>query len=254
MILAVVLYLLLLGGSFFGILWGVVRVREGFDRYAEWNALRTVPVASLDSLAFGPVTVEGRVAPLEGTLRTPIGAEECVLYELSVSDWTSTSSETLFDERHSQPFAVVTGEGRIRVDPGVDLDLSANRSFERKVESHEGRPPEVLAFDRANGVEARAAGHDRRYEQRYVAPGDRVVVHGRARRDERYDETAKPAVLGAGAGPFFLSDRSRDEALATRRWALLRSVGVGTGAATVSLATFLWFSGIAQALLGASAL
>lgn len=253
-IFGIVLYLLLLVASFWGVFWGVDRIREGFDRYAEWNALRTVPTAPLDSFAFGPVTVEGRVEPLEGTVRAPIGAEACVLYDLHVREWGSTTSKTLFDQRDSEPFAVVTERGRIRVDPAVDLDVSEERTFDRKYESHERRPPQVLAFDRANDVEDRPAGHNRRYRQHYVAPGDRVVVHGRARSDDRYGESAKPAVIEAGTGPFFLSDRSRDDLVANRRWALLRAISVGTGASTVSLAAFLWFSGIAQLFLGASAL
>lgn len=254
MVLGIVFYLLLLGGSFLGIFWGLLRIAEGFDRYAEWNALRDVPAPTLDSLAYGPVTVRGRVEPLDGTLRAPIGADDCVLYTLDVRDTSSTSSAQLFDERRSRPFAIVTDAGRVRVDPAIELDISDARSVDESIESHEGRPPEVLAFDRANGIEERGAGHDRQYEQQYVAPGDEVVAYGRAVRDDEYTDGEKPVVLEAGDGPFFLSDHSRSTLLSARRWALLRSVVVGSITATVSLAAFLWFSGIAQLFLGASAL
>lgn len=249
MALGIVLYLLVLGGSFFGVLWGLVRISEGFDRYAEWNALRDVPPPSLDSFAYGPVTVEGWIEPLEGTLSTPIGADDCVLYDVRVLDVSTTSSETLFDERRSRPFAIATDDGRIRVDHSVDLDVSEDRTVDETVESHEGRSPEILAFDRVNGVEERGKGHDRRYEQEHVAPYDRVVAHGRAVRDEEYTEPSKPALLEEGTGPFFLADGSVEEVLSDRRWALARSVGLGVTVATVSLTVFLWFSGIAQLFL-----
>lgn len=251
MVLAVVVYLLVLGGSLFGILWGLVSVQNGFDRYAEWNALRDVPAPTLDSFAYGPMTVEGRIEPLEDTIRTPIGADDCVLFDIRVQDDSTTSSETLFDERQARPFAIVTDAGQVRVDTSIDLDMSEERTVAEEIESHEGRPPEILAFDRANGIEERGAGHDRRYEQEHVAPGDRVVVHGRAVRDEAYTEPAKPAVLEEGTGPFFLSDTSMEELIADRRWALVRSVVLGITTATVSLTVFLWFSGIAQLFLGA---
>jgi hypothetical protein len=254
MVLAVVAYLALLGGSVYGVFWGLLRVRDGFDRYAEYNALTDVPVPKLDSLAYGRVTVEGRVEPLAGTLRTPIGADECVLYDLTVEDWSESSSTTLFDEREAEPFAVATDAGRIRVDPTVDLDLTDDRSVTHEIESHEGRPPEVLAFDRANATAERSPGHERRYRQDHLRPGDEVVAYGRAVRDEVYDDGPKPTLLTTGAGPFFCSDRSRDDLLSARRWALLTSAIVGSVAATVSLAAFLWFSGIAQLFLGASAL
>jgi len=57
-----------------------------------------------------------------------------------------------------------------------------------------------------------------------------------------------------GEGPFFVSDMERAALVSARRWALARSVVVGTAVATVSLAAFLWFSGIAQLFLGAEAL
>lgn len=251
MVLAVVLFLLVLGGSFFGVLWGLVSILEGFDRYAEWNALRDVPAPKLDSFAYGQMTVEGRIEPLEDTIRTPIGANDCVLFDIRVQDVSSTSSETLFDERQARPFAIASDAGQIRVDPSIELDLSDERTVSEKIESHEGRPSQILAFDRANGIEERGAGHDRRYEQEYVAPGDRVVAHGRAVPDEQYTRPAKPAVLEEGTGPSFLSDNSRDELISDRRWALVRSVGMGVITATASLAIFLWFSGIAQLFLGA---
>jgi hypothetical protein len=254
MVLAVVLYLALLGGSFFGVFWGLLRVRDGFDRYAEYNALKDVPVTKLDSLAYGRVTVEGRVEPLDGTVRAPIGAEDCVLYDLTVEDWSESTHTTLFERRESEPFAVVTDEGRVRVDPSVALDLTEERSLDREVESHEGRPPAILAFDRVNGIEERTAGHERRYRQDHLRPGDEVVAYGRAVRDETHGDGPKPTLLTAGEGPFFLSNRSRAELLSARRWALLKSTVLGSLAATVSLAAFLWFSGIAQLFLGASAL
>lgn len=251
MVLAVLVYLLVLGGSLFGILWGLVSIQTGFDRYAEWNALRDVPVPSLDSFAYGPMTVEGRIEPLEDTIRTPIGADDCVLFDIRVQDDSSTASETLFDERQARPFAIETDAGLVRVDTDIDLDMSAERTVAEKIESHEGRPPEILAFDRTNGIEERGAGHDRRYEQEHVAPGDQVVAHGRAVRDEAYTEPPKPAVLMEGEGPFFLSDTSREELLSARRWALVRSVVLGVVTATASLTIFLWLSGIAQLFLGA---
>lgn len=251
MVLVLVVYLVVLGGSLFGILWGVVSVLEGFDRYAEWNALRDVPAPTLDSFAYGPMTVEGRVEPLEGTICTPIGAVDCVLFDVRVQDVSATSSGTLFDERQARPFAIETDAGRVRVDTSIELDMSEERTVAEAIESHEGRPPEILAFDRANGIEERGAGHDRRYEQVHVAPGDRVVAHGRAVHDEEYTEPAKPAVLEAGTGPFFLSDDSKDELISDRRWALVRSVALGVVTATASLTVFLWFSGIAQLFPGA---
>jgi hypothetical protein len=252
----VIVYLGLIFLSFVGVCYGPFRIYDAFRAYDERTVVRDTPLSSPSSLAFGPAAVRGRVEVEDEPLRAPLGGADCVAYDLEVRQTSGDSMRTLADDQQGVSFFLATEDGRVRVDPrGARLDVTGEGRLEREVDSHESRPPALLAFDRANGFEDRPAGADRTYEQSTIRPGDELYVHGRAERDDRADrETAKPAVLVAGEGPFLLADRGPEELVAERRWSLLKAVGLGVPVSAVSLAALLWLTGIAQVFLGASPL
>lgn len=250
--LVAVFYVLLLGGSVVGFLLGIGWIYRGFDRYTERLVIHDLPTSPTGSVALGPVGVEGTVRPLEDPIRTPLGAEECVLYELDVYDAGPTSVGKPVDEQRRVRFAIEDERGSIEVaDEPVTVDVSDARSFEESVESHEARSPAVIAYDRANDLEPERA-HDRTYEQAHVRPGDYVYAFGVATDAETGSNDEKAVSLAADpSGLLFLSDRTPDELLGERRWAVGKSVASGGALAVVSLAVFLWMSGLAQLVLGA---
>mgnify|MGYP000572025257 CR=1 FL=1 len=253
MVFAYVLYAGLILASGVGVLWGVGSLLVGLDRYEEEHAIRTMPVASLDSVAVGPAAVRGRVEPVEGTIGSIPTSGECVAYDLSVRDSGSDGSETRVERASLVPFDLVTDEGSVRVrEAGFDFHVSDDRQWALDRKSNEGRDAAVRRFERDWELPALSSGYERLYRASYLCPGDEVYAYGTVDVDDsRADERDKPLELTGRNDLFFISDRSPDALLRERRFALAKDGLLGVVVATVSLAAFLWLTGLAQLVLGA---
>ena len=254
MVLAVLIYVGLVIGSFVLILVGLVTVSEGFDRYEERTVIRDWPVSSLDAIALGKTAIAGTVQPDGEPVTVPFGGrEEALVYEVTVED-TNKVETAHVDERVAPPFFLETDDGRVRVDASeLRLDLSADREWSREVESHEEIPPDLAKFARKRGLPDQGLDRDREFAYEYLAPGDEVFVYGRAiPDDERGSADEKAVLVTAHEGKSgFVSDKSRETLLDERRRPLAKALCLGVVEAVVGLAAFLWLTGIAQILLGA---
>jgi len=253
LLFAVVFYALLVIFSGIGVLWGIGALLEGMDHYRVSAAVRTTPVAELDSVAVGPAAVTGRIEPISSPFSPLHIADECVAFDLTVEDFSSGSSRTHVDRRELVPFEVASETGSIRVrDREIDLLVSDNRQWEHERKSHESASGPLAEFERAWNVPELRGGDTRQYEATYLQPGDMVYAYGTVDVADGLDEDSeKPLVLTDRDGVFFISDRDPDELLRERRFALAREALMGVTVSTVSLAAFLWLTGIAQAFLGA---
>ncbi|WP_267639683.1 GIDE domain-containing protein [Haloarchaeobius amylolyticus] len=253
MVFGVLLYVGLLVGSFLSVFVGLQYVSDGFQRYREDHAVTDTPISRLDAVALGTVAVSGTVQPLGETVQVPVGDEDCVCYDLTVRDHTTTAWSTEVDERESVPFVVDDGHGRARVDPAAfTLDLTDDRQASFEVKSYDDPPARVAAFAEDRDLPDLGMSKDREFEYEYLAPGDEVYVFGRATIDEtREDEVAKPIVVEGDVGDALLANKVRETLQDERRFSLVKSVAIGVVLSTVGLAAFLWLSGIAQLFLGA---
>lgn len=253
MVFAVLLYVGLIALSGFGVLWGIGSILVGFDRYEEEHAIRTTPLASLDSVAAGPTAVQGRVEPVGRQIGSLYDCEACVAYELTVEDTGSDSSETHVDRSAAVPFDIATDDGSIRIrDADFDFHVSEDRRWSEKRKSHTAPEDRLARFEREWQIPELRTGDDRLYSAAYVEPGDEVYVYGTAELDDTLsEEQSKPLVLTDRDGLFFISDRSPDELLRDRRFALAKNGLIGVAVAVTSLTVFLWMTGIAQIFLGA---
>lgn len=251
MVFGYALYLGLLVGSGVGVLYGLVLVGDGFREWQELNALVDVPVASLDAVAVGETAVSGTIRPGYGVTTVPVGNEQCVCYDLTVSD--STDVSPVHEERDSVPFFVADGESRIRVDPAdFELDLTNDRTKSFAFKSYDDVPERATDFHETRDLPDRGMRRDRTIEYSYLRPGDEVYVYGRVRPDtERETDTDEKAVVLTAGESGFLSNKSRDVLRRERRHALVKSVAAGVVVSTVGLGGVLWLSGFAQLFLGA---
>ncbi|QLH83877.1 hypothetical protein [Halosimplex pelagicum] len=236
-----------------GVLWGIGSLLVGFDRFEEARAIRTTPVASLDSVAVGPAAIRGEVEPVAGPETDIYGCEAAVAYDLTVTDFENSQSTTPVDRSRVRTFDVTTDEGSIRVEDAVfDLHVSDERSWTENRESYRTPDEELWRFEREWGLGELSAGEERTYEAEYLCPGDEVYVYGTVEvDDDREGDEGKPLVLTDRDGLAFASDRDPDALLRERRFALAKDGAVGVLVGTVSLAAFLWLTGIAQVFLGA---
>ncbi|WP_439026526.1 GIDE domain-containing protein [Haloarchaeobius sp. DT45] len=253
MVLGVLFYVGVLVGSFVSVFVGLQYVSDGFKRYREDHAVTDTPVSKLDSVALGTVAVSGTVRPLDDSTTVPVGGEDCVCYDLTVRDHTTTAWSTEFDERESVPFVVDDGNGHVRVDPAAfTFDLTDDRTESFEVKSYDEPPDLVAEFAEEADLPSLGMSKDRTFEYEYVAPGDEVYVFGRATIDEtREDEVAKPVAVEGDVRDALLANKSRDTLQDERKFSLVKSVAIGVVLSTAGLAAFLWLSGIAQLFLGA---
>ncbi|WEL16457.1 E3 Ubiquitin ligase family protein [Halorhabdus sp. SVX81] len=252
MIFALVFYAGLIIVSALGVLWGIGALLEGMDHYRVSAAVRTTPVAQLDSVAVGPTAVSGRVEPVSSPFSPLHVTEQCVAFDLSVEDISSGTSNTHVDRRELAPFDIVSEAGSIRVrDEEIDLLVSDSRRWEHERDSHERASEPLESFERAWEIPDIRSGDTRQYEATYLEPGDSVYAYGTADvADGLEEDDEKPLVLTDRGDVFFISDRDLDELLRERRFALAREALMGVTVSTVSLAAFLWLTGIAQVFLG----
>jgi|GEM_PF-2698029 len=243
--------LVLLSGV--GVLWGIGSLLVGFDRFEEARAIRTTPVASLDSVAVGPAAVRGRIEPVETPETDLYGCEAAVAYDLTVTDFENSQSTTPVDRSRVRPFDVRTDEGSVRVaDPVFDLHVSDDRSWSETRESYRTPDEDLWYFEREWRLDELSAGEERTYEAEYLCPGDEVYVYGTVEVDEgRAGDEDKPLVVTDRDGLAFASDRDPDALLRERRFALAKDGAIGVVVGTASLAALLWLTGIAQVFLGA---
>lgn len=253
MVLAFVLYAGLVILSGLGVLWGLGSILMGVERYRENAAIRDTPIAKLDSVAVGPSAVQGTIEPVGRPEKRLCPCDAAVAYELSVTDNGSTDSRTPLHHSHTVPFDIVTDEGAVRVsDDEFEYLVSESREWRCERESYETPDEDLWQFERDWNLNELRKGDERVYEARYLCPGDEVYAYGTAELDERRtDSEAKPLVLTDRDGTFFVSDRDPDALLRERRFALAKEFAVGAVASSVSLAAFLWLTGIAQVFLGA---
>jgi len=253
MLFGILLYLGILALSGFGVLWGIGSILMGFDRYEEEHAIRTTPLSELDSIAAGPTAVRGRIEPAGRHIGTLYDCEACVAYKLTIEDAGSDSSRTHVNKSEAVPFDIVTDEGSVRVcNAEFDFHVSEDRRWNEKRKSHTSPDDKLARFERDWQIPDLRAGDDRRYEMAYIEPGDTVYAYGTAELDNSLSgEQSKPLVLTGRDGLFFLSDQDPDELLRERRFVLAKNGLLGIAVAVISLAVFLWLTGIAQIFLGA---
>lgn len=240
-------------GTGLGVLAGIGYLLIGFDRFEEERAIRTTPVASLDSVAVGPTAVQGEIQPVDREIESLYACDSCVAYELDVTDVGSDRSQTRIDRTAVAPFDIVTDEGSIRVaESGFDFHVTADRRWKHERKSHQPADAQLRRFERNWELPPLRTGDTRQYSASYLCPGDEVYAYGTADIDDnRSDGSAKPLVLTDRDDLFFVSDRSEAELLRERRFALAKKGILGVCVSVVSLALFLWVTGIAHIFLGA---
>jgi len=252
------LYLALLAGSFVGVFAGVAIVLRGFTRYRQAVTITDTPLSTADSIAVGPAAITGTVVPVDEPLSLPVKGGQCVAYDLSVSDDGYGSARRPLDERRATAFALDTDRGRITVTPdaveAATLDLSARRQHECTVGSYE-EPPELIAtFQQRRALPDQNRQYDRTFDLEWIEPGDELYAYGRIDVDEAAIGAAgdrNPVVRCDDSVTPFLSDKSPEQLLRERRFAVGWSLCKGVVIATGSLAVFLWLSGIGGLLFGA---
>lgn len=256
MVLAPFFYLVLVLASVAGVVVGLDAVADGFARYRQAVTVADTPLSTLDAVAVGPAAVSGTVSTDGSPLSLPVDGRDCVAYDLSVVDDGYSSTRTPLEERRATAFALETDLGRIGVSAAAveaaEFDLTDDRRTELTVASYEEPSERVADFERSRDLPERGMRYDRTFELAWIEPGDDLYAFGRVDADDGFDpDDPKGAVLRDGDDAPFLSDKPPARLLRERRFALGRSVGKGLVLATVSLAAFLWLSGIAQLFLGA---
>ncbi|WP_254767210.1 hypothetical protein [Salinilacihabitans rarus] len=256
MVLAPFFYLVMLLASVAGVFVGLDAVADGFARYRQAVTIADTPLSTLDAVAVGPAAVSGTVSADGSPLSLPADGRECVAYDLTVADDGYGSTRTPLEERRATAFTLETDLGRVGVSPaaveGAEFDFTDDRRAERTVASYEEPSERVADFERSRDLPDRGMRYDRTFELAWIEPGDECYAFGRIDADAEFDSgDRKGAVLRDGDVTPFLSDKPPARLLRERRFALGRSVGKGLVLATVSLAAFLWLSGIAQLFLGA---
>lgn len=202
-VLVIVLAAGLLGSLVRSLLRLVRAVRAGLR---VWR----LPTTRTGSLPLrGQVEVTGRVGG--EAVQSPITDTACVFWRVEVEEDQGRRGWVTVLERQSEgEFTVDDGSGRVRVEPaGTRLDLRVDSS------QAEGLFEELTPWTRGAlerlGVQTEGwlGGARRlRVRERYLAPGDRVVVLGQVQR------AAGHRILASAPGaPLLLTDRSEGQLL-----------------------------------------
>lgn len=174
-------------------------------------------VTNADSLVEGPFSGERAVA-----LGYDVFEEEPTM---DGDDWGSTRTfERIAGGSVASPFTLDDGTGKLRVDPrGASFRLASDTEIEvpggetppervqRYIDADDAVEDEDLTVD--IGPLSLAAGYDRRYVERRVDPGDKVLVCGavvdeRGTTGRRAEAGTVPVTL-TGGEPFLLADSSK---------------------------------------------
>ncbi|WP_181685038.1 hypothetical protein [Halorhabdus salina] len=251
-LLAVVIYLGLLGGSGLFVVAGVISVRDGFRKYRERKAITDRPVSELDSVAMGDVALQGTALP-EGARETvPIGEQpDAIVYRITVDDTNKLEAELLAD-RHTPRFIISSGEDEIRVDPSeFTFEIDQEHTWSKTIESSDPIPPDLEAYVAEHDLPEQGFDRDRQFQYEYLPPGETIHVVGHAiPRTDSTDPREKGVLVTAERDKSLISNKSVETLLDERRRAVITDVTVGVLEGGVGLAVFLWLSGIAQLFLG----
>ncbi|WP_251330881.1 hypothetical protein [Haloplanus pelagicus] len=178
--------------------------------------VRADPVSSVDGVAEGTlVRLSGTVEAAGDTLEAPFSGVDCVALRPSVEErrfgsFLLPTYVTVHDPARSRPFAVRTPDATVLVDAPLRT-VALDSTVVATVAPSESPPDRIARYEReADGLSrttwyrspspilapvARALSlGTRRYDERWVSPGDTVTVVGRVD-DGRID----PLVVGDGS-------------------------------------------------------
>lgn len=255
----------LVGAAF--LVAGVVALRRGASTPRLAVALlRTRPSRVADLMSDVPdrVCLVGTVEPTDGgTVRGPFSGRDAVALDYEVQEYesqynaatrTATGSwEPIHGGLTDRPFVLADGSGRVRVAPaGATYSLGVDTRIE--VDGGD-RPPErieryVRVSDAVDSEDSHlsvgpfdlATGEDRRYVERRLEPGDRVLVLGRPVRARGDVGAVNVEVRAADGAPLLVADGDRWPVLGrlvvgSLTWLLFGAVFValGVGIALVGL-------------------
>lgn len=167
-------------------------------------------------VAPGPVDVVGEVERAEtGPLPTLVGSDDDapVIVQYRVERRTEAGWTTATEGVRATPFVLHDGPNRVLVDPGAlhldALDVGDTNEHHHRV--REGAPSPLA--DEYADAEPRGGG-DRRYVERRVTPGDRLLVEGTC--DGRAGIDGESVyVVEDGPTRVFVSDRPSEPRVAT---------------------------------------
>lgn len=237
--------------AFFGLLFGLVCLYGGWDRYKRAQLVRDTPTSTVRSLAVGAAEVKGEAEPVDEPLVSPLTNQQACMYSLEIEEYRSNDEgsnwRTVMSLSDQVPFLVDDGTGRVLVEPGgatlaieveerIEVDDGHEPPEELGTWAHEqgmvSRPdepdPEGLKDKLVDVVDAmsaskaethlvRSASRDRRYTEKVLAAGESTYVFGGAQRRQAADfaENERNLVVREhpGTGRFVVSDKSEDELL-----------------------------------------
>lgn len=176
----------------------------------------------------------GTVTNADGLVRGPFSGEQAVamgyeVLEEAPENWggtwdTGRTFERVAGGSAAAPFTLDDGTGKLRVDPrGANFRLAADTTI--RVDGGETPPERIRRFVAADeNLEDEAllvsigplnigVGSDRKYVERRVDPGDKVLVCGGIQDDRgtgaRRAEAGTVPVVLTGGEPFLLADSSK---------------------------------------------
>jgi hypothetical protein len=154
------------------------------------NRIRKTPASWISALpAEGQVKVEGTVEPISPSswLRSPIGQDDCVFWQLDVSEPSTrgkggwTTWHTVIKRNSSEPFIIKDETGWIAANPSGAF-LHTRKMEEHSQDTFSGSlPPDVEAtlkkFD-VGMLNWLGMKKTMRVRERVICPGDHIIVYG----------------------------------------------------------------------------
>ena len=213
---------------------------------AVWRVLATpsTDVFSLSTGTTGPVSVTGRVTPLDDSLVGPFSGQECLAIEYEVEELRSQGKGSSWVDidsgRGAVPFLLEDDTGSVLVDPSrvrfalddselirVDGGAEPPERVQRFIERNADVDSEERTLD-LKVVELNV-GNDRRYAERRLDPGDAITVFGDA--TPRSGTNGRPgqvnAALTADGHPLVISDTTPVWTALRVFWPVLFAGGLG---------------------------